>query len=340
MSMFKTFFCLVLVASCAEQESRLELAGTKGRLEQEYKASFSTTENIDQITKLIQTELFNLIINKNLEVPKKLDNQYFLSGKLSPYIFVDYYLDDKKMSLLHNDAIYRLRYRWKEEQDYLLFSDKYKAEYYPIRAEVQAKTKIKISKNDLASSLETRFEFRDGSHPFIGDQKAPSAPWALSDYLNISQNGRYKNFNLRPYRVIMDEYKPSHLVPRYIIKTARRRFHLNIKNKWGSGPNPHQAFIITVDHFSYKPFLSIIDGFKNNFKKEFFEIEVEFERNTSTKLLEDTRPYVKSVISAFRNDQAVMFKTLKDILLQSHVKMNKTSSKLKRVYEDSLKETF
>lgn len=298
---------------------------TYSREELEYKISFNASEEATpKITSSIQKALFDLLVKKTLSVDKRLNTDYYLTGRLEPYVFLDFYFDTKNFELSEKRRIYRLRYRWKSEDSFNKFFMSNSRENFPYRAEIQSKTGIKIDNSGLSKSIETRFEFRNESLPFSLNKDAPLAPWPLKDYLNHAKNGYYKNYPIKAYsKVLSGLNDEKNLRPVIIIKTLRRRFHLNIKNNWGSGPNPNQAFIITFDSFGFQTYKTLSSAFIERYNGPNFEIEVEFERNTSSKINTDGSGYAKEIRSNFRDDQDKITKTLREVLRTEKYNLDK-----------------
>jgi hypothetical protein len=317
---------------------KAQLSGTEPREENEYKISFELKEDsINSLTEKIQRSLFDLLNSEKLITDKKLSSEYYLTGKLIPYCYLDYYLDSPDFQLFKNNKIYRLRYRWKTENQFADFSNNFKKKDYPIRAEIQAKTKIKISDIGYASSFESRFEFRNESTPFSTLNPAPRSPWPVKDYLNYAKNGSYKKYQMLPsFEIKKDLDLGVKLEPKITIKTLRRRFHVNMKSKWGNGPNPNQAFIITIDTFGYLKFDNISSVYIEDYSKPFYEIEIEFERNTSTMLGLDSSSNAKNIKLFFEKDHKMIRENILNTLRENSITLsNEITSKYKKVIIDS-----
>jgi hypothetical protein len=318
--------------------AKVEYYGTEAREEKEFKISFklSKSEKIENISLSIQKALFDLINVNGLNVNKVIKSDYYLTGKLEPYLFLDYYFDTETYSLLKKNRVYRLRYRWRNEAKFEAFSTDFKKRNFPIRAEIQAKTKIKFLNSGLTSSMESRFEFRDESKPFFAKKQAPPAPWPLKEYLKYTNKGKYQSYPLLPFfEVTKGLNSNENLSPKIVVKTLRRRFHLNIKNKWGRKPNEDQSFIITLDTYGYSKYKNLTSAFHSEFVGPFYEIEIEFERNTSTGLSKDLSKEAKAVFEKFSQDHTAIRNAVKATLLKLNIKMDKQNyNKYKRVHID------
>jgi hypothetical protein len=261
------------------------LSGTPKRKEREFKISYLSTKNIslDQISSTLRNTIQNLLDKNQLLFQEISSSKYQLDLKTKKFIFKDIYFDTNQLSILKNRSSYRMRYRWNKEFKYKLYQYfPFMKFFYPSRFEIQFKGPYKLfpTKN-YSETYETRFEFRNESNPFNDKNKAPTAPWKEEEYIKYAQGGFYKEYKLLPVASLFDELdygknENLQLSKRLELITVRRRLHLNIKSFWGSGPNPNQAFIITLDHITSK------DSIDKNFN--LIEIEVELERNISTKL--------------------------------------------------------
>ena len=81
-----------------------------------------------------------------------------------------------------------------------------------------------------------------------------------------------------PHHKLTATIGPAQLLPQVEVTTRRARLHFNMKNPWGSGPNPDQVFIVSLDQVEAnrkgEGFLPV----------SFVEIEVEIDRNILTQL--------------------------------------------------------
>lgn len=304
-----------------------EYAGTEARLESEYKITIKDTKK--NLVKVLEKSLFSLVEKNTLKSDSLTKTQYFLSGKNDPYVFVDIYFDTKDLDLYRQNSIYRLRYRWKSLLQFQGFRSQPEVKDFPIRCEVQAKTKIQAKTENLFEAKESRFEFRDESAPFSKENPAPKSPWPLKDFLNYAKTGQYKKYHMLPFKEIGLKKGIS---PRYVVKTNRTRFHLNLPSKWGNGPNPMQAFIVTLDHFQYKKFDTVLRTFISEFKGDFFEIEIELERNISTNLEIEKEGDAQKLYSTLKGDQKVIRDQILSELKLLDIKVaEKSQSKITRV---------
>ena len=325
---------LVLIILLQSPSAKSHFGGTEPRQENEYKINFEINNtSIDSLTEKIQRSLFELLNSKKLNADRLLNSNYYLTGKLIPYCYLDYYFDTPDFQLFNNKMIYRLRYRWKTEKNFNEFSKFFRKKDHPIRAEIQAKTEISVTDEGYASSYESRFEFRKESSPFSKENPAPTSPWPVKTYLNYTTKGKFKKYNIIPYYEIKKRLTSNiELSPKVVIKTLRRRFHINLKNKWGNGPNPNQAYIITIDSFRYQNFENISKVYLDEYSKSFYEVEIEFERNTSTILALDTSPDAKIAKVYFKNDHDMIRKNLLETLVENSVNLSgENLSKYKKV---------
>jgi hypothetical protein len=282
--------------------------GTPRRLEYEVKLALAVDKDFKQqkLANEIQNLLSQLIIQNQLKFSELVNSSYHIDPEIKSFVFKDYYLDTQKLDLLNANAAYRLRYRWTHHEKYmrsLLFP--FLKSFYPDRCEIQLKFGYsEDQKNQTVKVWETRFEFRNQSQPFNRELNAPSPPWPFKEYLEYAQSGIYqghldRSLNLGKKMAIQYPILPMHemltqalpqltniqlnqLLP---VETLRLRTHLNIKNPWGSGPNPEQAFIISIDFSQTK-------ANKKIQAKSVLEIEIEIDRNITTQIENLTSSYI------------------------------------------------
>lgn len=308
------FLCLLLNFDLAAKQ----LAGTDAREEAEYKIPINSKVQVEELTQKIKEGLFSLQQSKEFKIPSKFNENYYLTGKETPFVFLDIYFDTDNFLLQKNKTVYRLRYRWKELSHFQNFLHSKDKKNYPIRAEIQSKDHLQIDDDFFSVGYETRFEFRDESFPFSKKNPAPQAPWPLKEYIEITQNGVFQQYELAPYKRIKKILDNEKIAPKIVIKTERRRFHYNIYNDWGLAPNPYQAFIITLDHYKFKKYEGVISTFQDDFENGYSELEIEFERNISTNVKKEDR-------ELFLQDQKLIKERLVDILKKSHALSNESS---------------
>jgi hypothetical protein len=192
------------------------------------------------------------------------------------FAFLDHYLDTNDSKILHSNSAYRLRFRWSSFMSYVrhkIFP--FSGMFRPTRTEIQAKIGYKKVEKGL-STTETRFEFRKESHPFSEGVELPPSTWKEANYLDIARSGKYMEYDLYPSVELQNiGIEFGQIESRLILLTKRNRMHLNCKSPFGTGPNPEQMFIVTVDRVFCEKGCS-------RAQKPFVEIEIERERNTST----------------------------------------------------------
>ncbi|MCC6953498.1 MAG: hypothetical protein IT290_05225, partial [Deltaproteobacteria bacterium] len=105
---------------------------------------------------------------------------------------------------------------------------------------------------------------------------------------------------------------------------------------WGSGPNPDQAFIVTIDEsigYAYEDFAKCAasrscgrEGRNLKPLREMIELEIEFERNVSTEVEKMTKDgnvrgakSIEEVNKAFENDQRVLKNSISSWLSAKNV---------------------
>jgi hypothetical protein len=296
------------------------ISPTEGRTEEEFKISFSSIDSISKkdLYDLIKRKLNLILDNKKFRgIESIVKSRFYLTEAQNPLIFVDYYFDDK-LTLYNSLRMYRLRYRFKSESEFYSYSETKEKSSFPIRCEVQLKTYDNIDK-DYFKSQEYRFEFRSESPPFnIKNNPAPPPPWPKREFLKIAKLGKYRNYHMLPHFKLEEGISLKRSAS---LVTKRKRFHLNIRTPWGIGPNPEQAFIISVDH-------SIIP--KNG--DQFSEIEIEFERNVSTTFeqLSPTDTRLARISKEFKAIQKLIYEELKHELIQRNLSLVSSMTKYAR----------
>lgn len=259
--------------------------GTPPRQEYETKIAFKVTENIkakDLFLKIVR-EVGTSTLNESYYFPKILDKKYRYQANAEPMVFEDTYLDDEKFNLRKNNSVYRLRYRFKNQGDYWRHQlIPFVSQFYPVRSEIQAKLNYK--KGSTPHSLvadETRLEFRPEASPFNqGLLASPPPPWPKKKFLQVAMSGKYLDHSILPIEILRKKNDNlGDLSPVVVTTTERYRSHLSVPgHPWGTGPNPEQVFILSLDIVEVKNCL------KGNCQKgqRYAEIEIEIERNVST----------------------------------------------------------
>jgi hypothetical protein len=337
------------------QAISLEVAGTPPRIEQEFKFAYKISDSIPikKVIKTIEKSLKTELHKVPFHFSKMLNKNYSFSPLTKTFIFKDYYLDTEDFKLYQNHSDYRLRYRWASFNSYLGFTYlPFLNFFYPNRCEIQYKFGYKSIKHvNLVTANEARFEFRNQSKPFLTKQNAPAAPWPYAQYIQYAKTGNYKkDYRIIPFHILnkhfSNKYRRNIVLNKIIpITTIRYRNHLLLDTPWGSGPNPTQAFIISLDLVTYVK--------KNGQKFNFIELELEMERNVSTLIdlfinppkelakrifkdneLVDATKVSKQARENFENDQFLLAKLLTS-KLQSKLKLRPlpVRSKYGRVVE-------
>jgi len=273
-------------------------------LEREIKLSIQSPERVSgaQIAAYVRDILRDSVFGAGkFETPDILGKEFYLTGGGVPFFFRDIYLDTKDgINLKHNIA-FRLRHRWKNGEafrSFFVMRDP-SPDYFPIRCEIQAKVGREELGDGFSVSHEVRLEFSKKDADVLSSNRAPP-PWPAKEYIRYAQSGRFHGQVIMPvlyYAKTLREIGFSrdrvYLRPQVALYTKRWRFHYNMKTPWGSGPNPTQAFIITLDRFQgkkvdefefYGPDHQAVDKRFPEFSPVRFELEIEFERNVSTQL--------------------------------------------------------
>jgi hypothetical protein len=260
-------------------DTKIKPSGTPERLEYEFKLALRKTDklSVNDISKMIEDIFKDLSENKMFEFEKLVDSHYYLDEKFQSFIFKDYYFDTDASDLLNLKSSMRLRYRWTSPQRYFFYRFlPFIKLFYPTRCEFQFKRDYKFHTDNRVSVYESRFEFRNESEPFLSHPPAPSSPWSFNEYSGYFRSGQYKKFKILPtYNAVKLLGNKDNVEFKMKVEstTERYRSHLSIKSPWGVGPNPDQAFILTIDKTSF-------------LNSSFFEIEIEIDRNIFTKVSE------------------------------------------------------
>ncbi len=283
-----------------------EAAGTPIRLEREYKLGLKAPEAKFTQPVIIAQGLKDAL-DKALEdktawqISSELDNFYYCTFSPQAFLFRDVYFDTKNNLNRKYKISYRLRHRWKTYKDYIDHEGRqYDRRFFPIRCEIQVKTNRQELGNGYSNVNETRFEFRDASLPFSDVNPAPPAPWDFEEYLYYAATGRFAEYIITPskeYAKFILSKEPNlrriWLKPKLVVLTRRFRIHLNVNTPWGSGPNPDNAFIISMDFSEvfgpeYMDYLLQskyrAQNTRPSARGNMREMEIEFERNVSTVL--------------------------------------------------------
>jgi hypothetical protein len=264
-------------------------SGTRPYVEVDTKYAFEVPKehDLDSIGEVIVTNLKKFIESKSFHFPDQLNSRYHIVSSGRSYIYEDTYFDTREFLISKNRSSYRLRYRWKDSKDYQRYQVfPFLSKFYPIRCEIQAKIGYqKISHNQF-SVEEYRFEFRDGSPPFL-TQRAPSPPWKKSDFIRYAKEGRYKGYRLLPTYKVHELTGGKKLYKVLTAVNSRRRIHLEVENPWGVRPNPKQAIIITLDTtrvFKNKNFCQM-QNCRDSEEEYFFEVEMEIDRSVLSQIV-------------------------------------------------------
>lgn len=276
----------------------VEAEGTPGWGEFEFKMAFAVERNLDlaEISTIVSQEINKISQQGGFEFVSLVHGDAYHFDNFQTFGFLDVYFDTPKLDLLSLMSAYRLRYRWSHVGLYNRFKFlPFVALYHPNRCEIQLKAGYEFHVEDSTAKVtETRFEFRNESVPFNRRLDAPKSPWAKDDYIRYAQSGYFGDYKMLPtYELVKlvsegKGVKEVNVEPMVETITSRRRSHLNVPNPWGSGPNPDQVFIITIDKTELE-FANekVLNGEK--FRKSaptFLEFEVEVDRSTLFRLEE------------------------------------------------------
>lgn len=281
-----------------------EAHGTPRRIEREFKWTLDgiDTESVDLmlVADEINSALRASVQTGVWEAPKFTGTSYFCDPEAKEFMFRDIYFDTEDRLNYKHDIAYRLRNRYKSLGKYEEYLDNpYWTEAWPYRIEFQGKVnKVELG-NGFSTAEEARFEFRDASDPFSPENQPPAAPWDLKEFIPHFQAGHYKGITtyaaqevVKALHQVYPDRKEYEFKPSVVLVTRRMRSHFNIKSDWGSGPNPEQSYIISLDHaivYDGPAYMNFLESKMLGDKEldvpaelgNLVEIELEFERNVS-----------------------------------------------------------
>lgn len=322
--------------------------GTPARSEREFKVSVNDTNLTSKEVEAWAHEMKALLAEKVGDIdywaaPNLVGQKYFVENDVKTYLYRDIYFDTEDELCKQHNVSYRLRNRFKtlpEHNEH--FKDLKNEEWWPYRAEFQAKYDRKEEASGFSSVMEARFEFREESEPFSKDNPPPGPPWALNEYIPYFQSGRFAGMVTYPAQDVMrffadkTDKEELEFEPVLVFITERTRQHLHIETPWGYGPNPTQAYIISFDNVSvydagdYLGSLGSGTGLQSLTPVgKLVELEVEFERNVSQNLdikIEEAgargdkeeASRLQRIRDAFISDQQTIIRTLADFLKDNH----------------------
>lgn len=219
-----------------------------------------------------------------------LESNYYLDD-IKKIIFNDIYFDTNSEDLFKKNNVYRFRQRLKSVFQFEIF-DSFDLFQNIIRCEVQAK-RYESTESKFIQSTEVRFE---GLSPLNNG-------CSVANGSNVLRSGRYQNKTIKPFHFVSKNSPKIKLEPKLRIKTIRYRFHLNMLHPFGSGGNPDDVILVTVDKSTcLKP-----DACNKKLKKnDLLEVEIELSRNFITNLnkkvnLADEDPVYQKIASAALN---------------------------------------
>lgn len=322
-----------------------EGVGTPARAEREFKFSIVTEAQEERdlldVAKEMRNALERRLSDRSVWNASKLVNaDYYVDDGAEDFLFRDIYFDTKDKLAYKNQISYRYRNRyksWGAYKEHIKQPDW--PTLWPYRLEFQAKVNRKELGGGFSTVEESRFEFRDASVPFSPENPPPDAPWDEREFLTYFENGTFAGKPTYPAQAVLETLKGQFsgesvaFYPKLVLVTERYRQHLNIPSEYGSGPNPEQSFIISLDKsrvYEAKRYLKFLNDKKEGLKYarkpdslgSLLEVEVEFERNVSDvldrKIKEATSDEERSKLSAVRDaflaDQSVIMQVVDEEL--------------------------
>lgn len=307
--------------------------GTPARWEREFKlrlevpdvGPYLVDDGLSALLSRIHDGLRASLRSEDWAAPRAVGNPYRVDRDPLDMVARDIYLDTEGGDLARHAISYRLRNRFMS----VAGMDRHERNPagrrgWPYRSEIQTKVDRQELGDGRSRTLETRFEFRVESKPFSPDNPPPPPPWYPHEYVPYLQTGRFDRYvinasaDLARFLRGLGYAGRMRLRPELVIVTTRMRSHLDIRTDYGSGPNPEQAWIVTLDRsdvFPGAPYMEFLarswyeDGVRPAAAGTFIEVEIEFERNVSTRLDEviekggeDARA-CEAIRDAFLSDQ-------------------------------------
>lgn len=322
--------------------------GTGARIEGEFKVSVHDANLTSTQVEAWAKEMKGVLRAKVKEdgywsAPGLVGKPYYVVNDVQTYLYRDVYFDTADQLCKEHNVSYRLRNRFKSlEQHNQHMVAAANSEYWPYRAEFQAKFDRKELEGGFSTVMESRFEFREESEPFSKTNPPPGPPWPLRQYIPYFQSGRFAGLVTYPAQDVMRFFNERTgtekllFEPVVVFITERTRQHMHIDTPWGYGPNPTQAYIISFDNvtaYAADDYLQALDAGSpiSDLKPvgKLVELEIEFERNVSQNLDKkikelqtagDTQELARlqAVREAFVADQKLMMSTLADYLKAEH----------------------
>jgi len=282
--------------------------GTPPRAEREFKLTLEVPPDLTDLNNdwlreaqsSVSSALIEDLARRRWAAPGLTGNAYEVDAESTQIVMRDFYIDSQDDVLLDNAIALRLRYRF-DNSDRL---DGHEAaptvrRHFPFRAEVQVKVDREEQGDGFSVSNESRLEFRVEASPFSEGRLPPPAPWPLDDVLPIALTGLFEDSPTTPGALLARALDETGLSGQIDLKvtlvavSSRTRLHMNMVTDYGSGPNPEQTFILSLDRTEVHDgpgYMEYLEGARlGNIPRPrsvgtFYEIEIEFERNVSTRL--------------------------------------------------------
>ncbi len=225
-------------------------AFSSGLTEKDYKFTVieKKVDNVNQLALDLQKELHEYLRDNDLGF-EKYHRKKFQITPIQDIFFVDQYYDSKDLCALKHNMLFRMRKRFPNN---IINRYLYKL-ILPYRYEIQFKYGYRFYK-DFYEAQEIRVE-KDAILKYLKDKKAYSNGLASLIREISSKQKKCPNMNMK--KVVTN-------------KMTRLRFHLKMDTIWGSGNNPGDVILISIDKFCAK---------KQCQNNGFVEIELQIERN-------------------------------------------------------------
>ncbi len=282
--------------------------GTPPRAEREFKLTLELPAGLadlnDDWLREAQASISRALVDdlaaRHWSAPGLSANPYDVDRESTQIVMRDFYIDSEDTALLDNAIALRLRYRF-DNADSLEGHEAAPTvrRHFPFRAEVQAKVDREDLGDGFSTASEARLEFRVEASPFSEGRVPPASPWPLDEVMPVALTGLFDDSPTTPGALLARALGQIGLSGEVALEVAlvavssRTRLHMNMKTDYGSGPNPEQAFILSLDRTdvydgpTYTDYLEAASlGNTPGLRPvgTFYEMEIEFERNVSTRL--------------------------------------------------------
>ncbi len=317
----------------AEVAATQDIIGTPPREEKEYKIAIEVPHHerpLELNTKLNDI-LLKIVQEEGWQAPAHYKQTYFITTSEDTFVFRDIYFDTPDDLLDSKNSALRLRWRWDSNHSYREhLKGSFSRESMPTRVEIQSKVGRAEKGEGFSEVQESRMEFAKDAHPIKNFYDEGKARLLLPFFFETIKTGRFDSNVHTPahsiaqnVRLVNQDLVSVQLIPKVLILARRHRFHLNLVTPWGSGPNPKNAFIVTIDRYRgtllppSAKWESDLKRFDLSKAEESVELEIEFERNTSTRLEDE----IERLEKAHLHKELETVRNIQNLFASDHKKL-------------------